>query len=177
MGCSGVMRYKLLGIVSSLSCLSGCYAWLSTSDYYQNGRGSRTANNGAFHQLERSTSKLFLGPQQLGEFEVLDITDSPASRRVPLLDYSATGSPIIPFETAWDWQKELLDNHVERLSREIPASQFLYETKKINQSGLDTVIMLQHAPVYTLGTGSDEKFVLYGKSDVPVVRMDRGGEV
>jgi lipoate-protein ligase B len=126
--------------------------------------------------LERSSSKLFIGPQQLGEFEVLDITDSPASRRVPLLDYSATGSPI-PFETAWDWQKELLDNHVERISREIPASQFLDETTESDPTGLDTVIMLQHAPVYTLGTGSDEKFVLFGESDVPVVRMDRGGEV
>ena len=53
--------------------------------------------------------------------------------------------------------------------------------------GRDTIVMLQHHPVYTLGTGSDESFVLSSSKppnddeipspSVPVIRMARGGEV
>ncbi|KAL7527207.1 hypothetical protein ACHAWF_002075 [Thalassiosira exigua] len=43
--------------------------------------------------------------------------------------------------------------------------------------------MLQHDPVYTLGTASDPSFILgYGENDakdggIPIVRIERGGEV
>jgi len=47
--------------------------------------------------------------------------------------------------------------------------------------GHDRIVMLQHAPVYTLGTGSDLAFIKSasegGLSDVDVVRIERGGEV
>jgi lipoyl(octanoyl) transferase len=44
--------------------------------------------------------------------------------------------------------------------------------------GVDRVLFLQHDPVYTLGTGSDPTFILESNSPtIPVVRMDRGGEV
>lgn len=74
----------------------------------------------------------------------------------------------IPFTTAWNWQKALLNDHVERLSQNKTA--FLNGG---DFSGLDTVIMLQHDPVYTLGTGSDEKFVVARDESVPLIRMDR----
>ena len=51
--------------------------------------------------------------------------------------------------------------------------------------GVDSIIFVEHLPVYTLGTGSDTKFILDShsngdKSDnenVEIVRIERGGEV
>lgn len=143
-----------------------------------------------------STSAIFLGPQQLGTFEVLALEESIISQRnVALIDCSSssdddTAPSYIPFENAWDWQKEILEGHVQRLTKSSSSedddssnSQFLPSTNGDdsvkNVIGVDTVIMLQHEPVYTLGTGSDEKFIVgkKGESSVPIVRMDRGGEV
>lgn len=135
-----------------------------------------------------SSSKAQIGPQQLGEFETLAVKSTEISKRkVALIDYSNSGSSI-PFQKAWDWQKEILNDHVERITEfqsssiddEKSFSQFWNPTEN-NKYGIDSILMLQHEPIYTLGTGSDEKFVL-GRNDsdsslVPVVRIDRGGEV
>ena len=45
--------------------------------------------------------------------------------------------------------------------------------------GKDTIILLQHKPVYTLGTGSDPDFIKESglSSSIDVVRIERGGEV
>ena len=45
--------------------------------------------------------------------------------------------------------------------------------------GKDTIILLQHRPVYTLGTGSDPDFIKESglSSSIDVVRIERGGEV
>ncbi|KAL3909417.1 MAG: hypothetical protein SGILL_008096 [Bacillariaceae sp.] len=129
------------------------------------------------------TSKLdMISKQQLGTFEALDTDgmDGNSSRRQALLvDYTTDPTYHIAFETAWDYQKQILGEHMERLD------DGSYDSFLASGGGCDTVIMLQHDPVYTLGTGSDEKFVLAlsekeknGASQVPpVIRMDRGGEV
>jgi lipoyl(octanoyl) transferase len=141
-----------------------------------------------------SSSRLFLVPQQLGTFEVLD-ADTAArkiDRRVVLENYSGdAASGGISFDKAWNCQKECLDQHVQRLKNEATdmpsASTSGSYLPKLSSTlvstndnpvplGLDTVFMLQHSPVYTLGTGSDEKFVLHNDK-VPTIRMDRGGEV
>lgn len=131
-----------------------------------------------------SSSALFLGPQQLGSFEVLALDDTIISQRnAALIDYSS--APYIPFDTAWDWQKKILNGHVQRLKNseddDSSSSQFLSlpDDDSANTKGIDSVIMLQHEPVFTLGTGSDEKFIVGEESSasVPTVRMDRGGEV
>jgi lipoyl(octanoyl) transferase len=145
-----------------------------------------------------------ISKQQLGSFEVLEATQPRSERRVALLDYTSIDpTTFIDFGTAWDWQKELLDRHVDRLTMSslsttttttttTTPSSFLpinddsdhdYSDPSISHAipttsaGYDTIIMLQHDPVYTLGTGSDERFVLTSSSDIPIVRMDRGGEV
>lgn len=43
----------------------------------------------------------------------------------------------------------------------------------------DTLIVLQHPPVYTLGTGSHEEYLKFDMKDAPydVYRTERGGEV
>ena len=117
-----------------------------------------------------------ISKQQLGSFEQLDtstITNEPWKRKALLLDYTKDPSCRIDFETAWDCQKEILQQHVERID------DGSYDSFVGTDGGCDTLIMLQHNPVYTLGTGSDEKFVLglQENNNVPVIRMDRGGEV
>lgn len=119
-------------------------------------------------------SRLFLAPQQLGSFKELTISSKEKDeRRVALYDWSARAT--IPFVAAWDFQKNIVDGHLERLSssqQQDSSCQFLTSTPN---HGTDCILFLQHDPVYTLGTASDPDFI---RSDqVDVVRMDRGGEV
>lgn len=120
--------------------------------------------------------------QQLGEFKPLNIEDAIVStRNVQLLDLSS--SDPIPFHTAWDMQKEFVQHHIDRLQVEfqnkIPETQFIsYDSYKQK----DCVIMLQHTPVYTLGTASDSNYVKLNPQDlssqgIDLVRIERGGEV
>jgi len=90
-----------------------------------------------------------LASQQLGSFEPLDF-----SHRVGRLHEF---EDRVAFQDAWNFQKELVRSHLEG-------------------NGEDSVVFVEHDPVYTLGTGADEKFVL--ESDgIEVVRVERGGEV
>src|SRR5215467_2962955 len=41
----------------------------------------------------------------------------------------------------------------------------------------DTLLVLEHPHVYTLGRGADEKFILAPRPEVPVIRVARGGQV
>lgn len=41
----------------------------------------------------------------------------------------------------------------------------------------DTLLLLEHPHVYTLGRGADERFILDVAPDIPVHRVSRGGEV
>ncbi|MGH8014304.1 MAG: lipoyl(octanoyl) transferase LipB [Candidatus Binataceae bacterium] len=41
----------------------------------------------------------------------------------------------------------------------------------------DTLLILEHPHVFTLGRGADERFLLKRRSDVPVFRVSRGGQV
>jgi lipoyl(octanoyl) transferase len=115
-----------------------------------------------------------LAPQQLGSFEELaSLQDYQEDRRVALHDWSS--SDTIPFVTAWEHQKTLVNAHLERLSAETEDSQFI--VSETHKQGVDRILFLQHDPVYTLGTASDPSFIHSSESHVPVVRMDRGGEV
>lgn len=100
-------------------------------------------------------------PQQLGSFEELDTSE----RDVSIYDWSG-GNPI-PFREMWDFQKELVQRHLDQLPLKSPSQD--------KNDMLDSIIMLQHEPVYTLGTASDPNFIQQERVDV--VRMDRGGEV
>jgi lipoyl(octanoyl) transferase len=68
---------------------------------------------------------------------------------------------VVPYQEAWEWQRSLV------LSR------------RADPSLEDALILLQHPPVYTLGLGSDPKFLKFDpeKSPLEVVQIERGGEV
>ncbi len=68
---------------------------------------------------------------------------------------------IIPYETAWREQRGL-------------------QEERINNPDLDDILLLlEHPPVYTLGTGSDTKFIKFNPacSNAEIYRVERGGEV
>jgi lipoate-protein ligase B len=48
---------------------------------------------------------------------------------------------------------------------------------RIDGSVGDTLLMMEHPHVFTLGRGADERFIVGNKDDVPVRRVSRGGQV
>ena len=46
----------------------------------------------------------------------------------------------------------------------------------IVQGKEESIWMLEHEPVFTLGTAADERHILK-KTDIDIVKTDRGGEV
>lgn len=64
---------------------------------------------------------------------------------------------IVPYQEAWEFQREL---HAKRLAGEIP----------------DTLVLLEHPPVYTLGKNvGDENLI--DPRDADVIQSDRGGDI
>lgn len=124
-----------------------------------------------------------IAPQQLGFYEPLPTTQKVQS--VMLQDFvspstttnntsSERNNNLIEFHDAWKLQRELLQAHLGKVSSSPPTTDQV----------MDTILFVEHAPVYTLGTASDASFILSNEntnttssSNIPIVRMDRGGEV
>ncbi|KAK8642473.1 hypothetical protein V6N13_011815 [Hibiscus sabdariffa] len=72
---------------------------------------------------------------------------------------------LIPYGKAWSWQKQI-----------VKQKQALVQD---HEDCPDSLIILQHNPVYTMGTGSSEKFLNFDMKKAPfdVYRTERGGEV
>lgn len=72
---------------------------------------------------------------------------------------------LVPYNEAWDWQKSIVKQKKA--------------LKERNEDCVDTVFVLQHYPVYTLGTGSSEEYLNFTVEDAPfdIYRTERGGEV
>ena len=68
---------------------------------------------------------------------------------------------ITPYSLAWSHQRSLVAARIA--NPDLP----------------DVLLLLEHPPVYTLGTGSDIKFIKFNldKTDKEVYRIERGGEV
>ena len=68
---------------------------------------------------------------------------------------------ITPYALAWSQQRALV------------------EARIANPNLPDILLLLEHPPVYTLGSGSDIKFIKFNldKTDKEVYRIERGGQV
>ncbi len=68
---------------------------------------------------------------------------------------------LVPYQTAWDWQKQLVAD------------------RKANPDLPDSLILLEHPAVYTLGQGADPGFLKFDPttSAYELHRIERGGEV
>lgn len=92
-----------------------------------------------------------------------------AKKRCLCLDFSAH---LIPYSEAWHWQKEAV-----RL-RHLAVTNENHGTET-QSPDVDSVLLLQHLPVFTLGTASTEVNLLFCPSSPPaeLFRTERGGEV
>ncbi|CAA0276552.1 unnamed protein product [Arabidopsis thaliana] len=72
---------------------------------------------------------------------------------------------LIPYKKAWSWQKSILNEKKALIDK--------------NQECSDSLIILQHPSVYTMGTGSSENYLNFDIKNAPfdVYRTERGGEV
>lgn len=77
--------------------------------------------------------------------------------RYCILDYQG----LVPYISAWNYQKSLVQARIE------------------NPHLDDILVLLEHPPVYTLGTGADLNFLKFNpdETDWELHRIERGGEV
>lgn len=82
------------------------------------------------------------------------------AQKIPRL-CGLTIQAITPYSLAWAHQRSLVAARIA--DPDLP----------------DVLLLLEHPPVYTLGTGSDIKFIKFNldKTDKEVHRIERGGEV
>ena len=68
---------------------------------------------------------------------------------------------VVPYSQAWDYQRSLV------------------EQRKQNPNLPDVLLLLEHPPTYTLGTGATEAFLKFDRDNSPweIHRIERGGEV
>ncbi|PUZ67724.1 hypothetical protein GQ55_3G458000 [Panicum hallii var. hallii] len=104
-------------------------------------------------------------------------TPLPPRRRRPVPTRSAGGAvldrcecfdlhqQIVPYAEAYAWQKSVVKRRIGLLDS--------------GEDHSDTLIALQHPPVYTLGSDSKKEYLHFHKEDAPfeVHQIDRGGEV
>ena len=159
---------------------------------------------GLYEELQLSES--FMG-QNNRHVRYLDLTIT-STPSIPIsIDTTATSKnknvvhlqpgTLVDYSTAWALQKQLLQSHLDRLimvtnsDNDIAASTSRYSSSFLpldancdtdtSMIGVDTILLVEHEPVYTLGTGSDVSFILESQRTThfvpPVVRIDRGGEV
>lgn len=57
------------------------------------------------------------------------------------------------------------------------ARQYALVEARIRDAIDDTLLLLEHPHVYTLGRGADERFILDHPPDIPIHRVSRGGQV
>ncbi|KAL7555560.1 hypothetical protein ACA910_013036 [Epithemia clementina (nom. ined.)] len=148
---------------------------------------------------ENTNHHHFLAPQQLGTFETLqDNIRRPVTRQF----YGIYNNELpMPFQSVWKIQQDLQQRHFDRLlttartptppkalvSQQTQAlrygagraslSDINNQDIVLGDSSLDTILFVQHEPVFTFGTASNDKFLLNANTDIPIVDISRGGEI
>jgi lipoyl(octanoyl) transferase len=96
---------------------------------------------------------------------VSEVREAPASKRAgerPAAElvfvHAGFGARAVPYEAAWELQRR---THARRVAGEIP----------------DTVLLLEHPPVYTAGKRTRPLDRPVGDPGAPVIDVDRGGSI
>ena len=187
-----------------LSPIIICQAWLLSPSWQRSLLSVRLLALPQQQQQQQAQA------QALGSFEELSIPFTPhRKRQVLLLDWS---DRLVDFDTAWKIQRDYLQQHLDRLDKNnnhnnnsdgfLPNDANTTTTTTTTTTGVDCILLLQHQPVYTLGTASDPANILVNNNNnnsnnnnnndehdchhhttttttttIPTIRMDRGGEV
>lgn len=85
----------------------------------------------------------------------------------------------VPYGMALDWQRRLVNQRLvnQRLNNPRLNNQRLYGPDLPHLP--DTLLLMEHPPVYTLGQGATESFLKFDPARPPaeLIRVERGGEV
>ncbi len=97
----------------------------------------------------------------------------------------------VSYGVAWQWQRHLVESYKTKirkatvgdassrdtLSESVELSEVKTKTELFEMK--DTLLLLEHPPVYTLGQGADTKFLRFdpSRTDYEIHRVERGGEV
>ena len=91
----------------------------------------------------------------------------------------------VPYQTAWHWQQQLVSDYKRSLIAETaiptePPTEPRQQTSVLERNQFyDRLLLLQHPPVYTLGTGATSAFLRFNPTNpaYELHRVERGGEV
>ncbi|MGB7085015.1 MAG: lipoyl(octanoyl) transferase LipB [Phormidesmis sp.] len=89
----------------------------------------------------------------------------------------------VPYLVAWQWQQQLVAAYkASKLSgAELSEAKLANadNDRSISKTSKDSLLLLQHPPVYTLGQGADTRFLRFdpAQTDYELYRIERGGEV
>ena len=187
-----LLSFFVLTITTSDALLQKTTTKIATTSFCSPRRPSPCSPGILFRQ---SPTLLHLSPQQLGSFEPLTVAEP---RKVNVAFYglfdddnnndTTTAQPIA-FQDAWTIQQNLQSAQFQQLIPGQRTEDYVYD----KDSSLDTLLFVQHQPVYTLGTASDRRFILgegdstsssatantntSTSSNIPIVDINRGGEV
>ena len=107
----------------------------------------------------------------------------PPPRARPAVDLYDLSDTLTEYSTAWEWQRAILDLRLRHLARDDADDAMLEEANDDDDAPLgsrDVVLMVQHPPVVTLGTGSTSANLKFDPdapgAPFPVHRTERGGE-
>ncbi|XP_024018793.1 plastidial lipoyltransferase 2 isoform X1 [Morus notabilis] len=116
------------------------------------------------HPYQSLPVKVLSSLNRFSDFKTLEATSLPSAPR-KVCDCFDLYNELVPYGKAWSWQKSFVNEKKALIGR--------------NEDCPDTLIVLQHDPVYTMGTGSSDEFLNFDPEDAPykVYRTERGGEV
>lgn len=116
----------------------------------------RTNRSSSYHLLPKSSCVIDVKASETAS------TTHHGRRRCECIDLY---KELVPYDESWSFQKSIVEKRKALMER--------------NEDWCDTLIVLQHYPVYTLGTASSEDYLNFDIKDPPfeVHRTERGGEV
>jgi len=86
----------------------------------------------------------------------------------------------VPYSMAWQWQRCLVFDYKAANQKGSATIDTGSGHSPEHPTVKDSLLLLEHAPVYTLGHGADVRFLRFdpaARSDIELHRIERGGEV
>lgn len=86
----------------------------------------------------------------------------------------------VPYSLAWQWQQRLVLDYKAANKKKSAIVDTGSKQSHKEPAVKDSLLLLQHPPVYTLGQGADTRFLRFdpkARSDLELHRIERGGEV